>query len=106
MERPGLILAETPESEEYIQKNEYILTVNNKSYKLITYYNNNFIFFKLQELKNITFICYQNKYNHENILQLLEIKYKIYNNLQKVFELIEQAYLNKQILLYISFKKA
>ena len=89
---------------EYIQKNKYILTLNNISYKLINNYDNNFIFFKLKELKNTTFIYYQNKYNHENILQLLKLNYKIYNNLQKVFELIEQAYLNKQILLIFDNK--
>ena len=97
MEEPAPLAIDTPDSEKNLKRKEYIFNSNEIPYKLILSFDKNFITFKLYQLNNIKTFNYCNKYNYEKIIDILEINNNIYNNLDKVHQLIEQTFLNKNI---------
>ena len=84
-----------------IIKKEYNLDINNNKYNLIITLDNEFIEFKVYQLNDIKFIYYKNKFNLNNINNILDLSLNIYNNLEKVLQLIDLAYKNKNLLINI-----
>ena len=78
-------------------KNKYIFKAHKSIYKLILYYDNSFIYFKIIELNNITFYYYQNKYSYESLIQILELDANLFINLEIIEDLIYQTYINKYL---------
>ena len=97
MDEPAPVIYSTPKSEEIILKREHILTKKKKSYKLQIYMDKSFIYFKITENNNISLFYYQNKYNYEQIIELLKLDNKIFINLEIVFDIIENAILDGKI---------
>ena len=82
-------------------KKEYNIDINNNKYNLIITLDNEFIEFKVYQLNDIKFIYYKNKFNLNNINNILDLSLNIYNNLEKVLQLIDLAYKNKNLLINI-----
>lgn len=99
MEAPAPIVLQTPKSEEILYKKEHTLVVNKISYKLIISMDRQFIYFKINEINNNSLFYFQNKYNYKNLLELFKLNNDIYINLEIIFDLIENAYLNKDLKL-------
>ena len=87
--------------ENIIIKKEYNIDINNNTYNLIITLDNEFIEFKVYQLNDIKFIYYKNKFNLNNINNILDLSLNIYNNLEKVLELIDLVYKNKKLLINI-----
>ncbi len=82
-------------------KKEYNIDINNNKYNLIITLDDEFIEFKVYQLNDIKFIYYKNKFNLNNINNILDLSLNIYNNLEKVLQLIDLAYKNKKLLINI-----
>ena len=82
-------------------KKEYNIDINNNKYNLIITLDDEFIEFKVYQLNDIKFIYYKNKFNLNNINNILDLSFNIYNNLEKVLQLIDLAYKNKKLLINI-----
>ena len=99
MEAPTPIISiNYDKSKKNIIKKEYIIEINKNKYNLIITLEYNFIEFKIYPLNNIIINYYKNKFNLENINNILDLSFNIYNNLEKVLELIDSAYINKKLL--------
>ena len=95
---PPLVI-NTPKLEEILYKKEHILTKKKIQYKLIMYMDKEFIYFKINEINNFSLFYFENKYNYDNIIEILELDNNIFINLEIVFEFIEEEYLNKNLKL-------
>ena len=95
---PPLVI-NTPTLEEILYKKEHILTKKKIQYKLIMYMDKEFIYFKINEINNFSLFYFENKYNYDNIIEILELDNNIFINLEILFEFIEQEYLNKNLKL-------
>ena len=80
----------TPKSEEVFQKKEFDIKMDKKPYKLIVFIENSFINFKLTQIGDNSKISYENKYNFNDIGNILELNLQEYN-LQKILELISKS---------------
>lgn len=85
------IIISTPKSEEILQKKEFEIKMDKKSYKLIALIDNSFINFKLTQIGDNSKISYENKYNFNEIANILELNLQEYNTLEKIFELISKS---------------
>jgi len=85
------IIISTPKSEEILQKKEFEIKMDKKSYKLIALIDNSFINFKLTQIGDNSKISYENKYNFNDIANILELNLQEYNTLEKIFELISKS---------------
>ena len=88
-------------NESILSEKEYSFKINEKNYTLIISNYNSYINFKFTESNIIIFVCYENKYTLEQINHLLDLDSN--KNYEEILELINDAYLNKQI--YIIFEK-
>ena len=79
------------------QKEILIKANDNSSYKLIIYSNKISLNFLLQKSEDLNSCCYHNKYEYKTIIHILKINEELYNNFEKIIELINEAYLNKRI---------
>ena len=94
MDEAAPIIISTPKSGELIQKKEIDIKIEKKFYKLIVLKDNFFMNFKLTQLDDnskISKISYENKYNFNELTNILELNLKEYNNLEKIFELISKS---------------
>ena len=85
------IIISTPKSEEILQKKVFDIKMDKKSYKLIALIDNSFINFKLTQIGDNSKISYENKYNFNDIANILELNLQEYNSLEKIFELISKS---------------
>ena len=84
-------------SEDIIFKKEYKLIKKNESYRLFIYIDKIFIHFKITENKDISFFCYQNKYDYDTIIELLQLDKTIFINIEIIFDLIDNVVLNNNV---------
>ena len=78
-------------------KDEYIMN----EYKLLVYIEDKYIIFNINKLdSNILLYHYQNKYELKEIINILNLNINLYDNLEKIRELINEAYLNKKLSIY------
>ena len=82
-----------------IQDKEYILKIANVEYKLIVSYDINNIFFKIERKNELLLYNYENKYNYKDIVSILKLPSEIYNEINKVVEVLDKAYENKKLVL-------
>ena len=68
----------------------YDLKLNNASYNLHIYNDDNYIYFNLFEKSEMLF--YSNKYDLKSIIQLLKLSPDIYDDLNKIKILFNEAY--------------
>ena len=78
----------------------YDLKLNNISYNLQIYNDDNFIYFNLIEKNEIVF--YSNKYDLKSIIKLLNLSPNIYNDLNKIKILFNEAYKNNKLTLTLN----
>ena len=78
----------------------YDLNLDNISYNLHIYNDDNYIYFNLIEKKEILF--YSNKYDLNSIIQLLNLSPNIYNDLNKIKILFNEAYNNNKLTLNLN----
>ena len=90
------------EEEEYSlnkETKEYILEIDNISYKLIIYSENNEIIFSIEKNNELLLYNYKSKYNFKEIISILKLPLDIYNDTNKIIDLIDKAYDKNKILL-------
>ena len=78
---------------------EYILKINNEEYKLKISYDTNNIFLKIERKNELLLYNYENKYNYNDIVSILKLPPEIYNNSNKVADVLDKAYENKKLIL-------
>ena len=88
-----------------MMQKEYNFELKEDKYKLIIIINKEYIHFKLFKINGISFTYYNNKYNLNSIVYLLGLSLNLYNNLEKVLELINECYNNKNIKINIAKNK-
>ena len=83
--------------EEILIKKEYKLIKKKEIYKLLVYIDKFFIYFKITENNHLSYFYYQNKYNYDKIIEILELDNTIFINLEIIFDLIENALINNDV---------
>ena len=81
------------------QIKEYILKMNNAEYKLKISYDTNNIFLKIERKNELSLYNYENKYNYNDIVSILKLPSEIYNESNKVADVLDKAYENKKLFL-------
>ena len=97
MEEAAPVPFDNVKSEDIIFKKEYKLIKKNESYRLFIYIDKIFIHFKITENKDISFFCYQNKYDYDTIIELLQLDKTIFINIEIIFDLIDNVVLNNNV---------
>ncbi len=64
--------------------------------------DNKFINFKLYQINNIILFYYKNQFDLNDIVNKLDISHKLYNDLEKVMDLIDDCYNNNKLLLKLN----
>lgn len=105
--QPNTIIEKTfkEESSFCIENKEYILELDNISYKLIIYPEKNEINFEIEKYNEFLLYNYTSKYHFKDIISILKLPIHMYNDSNKVIELIEKAYEKGKILLKFDEKK-
>ena len=80
-------------------KKEYKLRMNNNQYSLNIFIDNNYINFKISQINDILYNYYINKFDLKAINKILDLNYEVYNNLEKILELMDNYYNNSKILI-------
>ena len=78
-------------------KKEFLLKTDNISYKLKIYSSHKYINFKIEKLDDLMLYYYYNNYEYHKILNILKLNEMLYDNFEKIIELINEAYLNYRI---------
>ena len=78
------------------EKKEYTINDNNVSYKLIITRDKEYLNFELKN-EDIEFFYYHQKFNYNDLNKI--IKVNIYDNLEKILEVINEAYAHNKISL-------
>ena len=105
MEKKPLIEQETDELEDeknptqLIDEKIYQLKINNISYILQIQFDLEKIYFKLYENKEKNPSYYSNEYDLKSITKLLKLFPDIYNNLNKIMDLLNTSYNNNKLQL-------
>ena len=76
---------------------EYNIRTNEKNYNLIINIDNEYIFFKIYKLNNLISIYYKNKFDLKSLINILKLNIDLYDNFEKIIELIDNCYKNKKI---------
>ena len=97
MEQKEIIEYITPELNEILVKKEYNFKIDKKAYQFIMSIDDVYIYFMIKQLRDIKFCIYDNKYDKSQIIKLLKLNVFFYNDLKKIIELLDQAYLYKKI---------
>ena len=96
---PITISTAKEEINDKITKKEIILKFNNFEYKLIISSDNNYLYFKIEHIYEIIFYSYQTKYDLKTILNTLMLNNILYDNFEKIVELINDAYINNKLFI-------
>ena len=78
---------------------EYFLKINNEESKLKISYDTNNIFLKIERKNELLLYNYENKYNYNDIVSILKLPPEIYNESNKVANVLDKAYENKKLIL-------
>ena len=89
--------SETDNNNEVNIQKEFLFKTDNLSYKLKIYSNNKYINFKIEKLDDLILYYYYNNYEHHKIVNILKLNEMLYDNFEKIIELINEAYLNYRI---------
>ena len=81
-------------------KKEFLIKTDNISYKLKIYSNNKYMIFKIEKSNDLMLYYYYNNYEHNQIINILKLNDKLYDNFEKIIELINDANLNKKISIF------
>ena len=81
------------------QSKEYILKINNSEYTLKIIYDTNKIFFKIEKKNEFLLFNYESKYNYKDIISILKLPSDLYNESNKVVEVLDKAYENQKLIL-------
>ena len=84
---------------ELSQNKEYILSMNDILYKLIISYNSKQIHFKIEKKNEFLLYNYTSLYDFKDIVSILKLPLEIYNETNKVIDVIDKAYENKKLIL-------
>ena len=87
------------EKKKSIKKQEYKLTTNKINYHLTITIDDNYINFTLTPVNEIAYIYYKNKFSFKNIINILDLNIKAYNNLDKILELINDSFSKNKVLI-------
>ena len=90
---------------EFSQSKEYILSIDDILYKLIVLYNSKEIFFKIEKKDESLLYNYTNIYNFKDIVSILKLPLEIYNETNKIIDVIDKAYENKKLILKYDVNK-
>ena len=90
------------DNENKIVKKEYNIEINNEKYNLMIIIDNKLINLKIYKLNNMEFIYYENKFTLKKINNILYMNSNICNNLEEVIDLIDSAYNNNKIIIYLN----
>ena len=96
IETNGSEIHEKIDNPSIIKKKNYKLEINNNKFNLNITINNKSINFKLHQINDIIFY-YKNHFNLNDIVNKLEISHKLYNDLEKVMDLIDNCYHNNKL---------
>ena len=96
---PITISTAKEEINDKITKKELILKFNNFEYKLIISSDDNYLYFKIEHIIEIIFYSYQTKYDLKTILNILMLNNILYDNFEKIVELINDAYINNKLFI-------
>ena len=80
-----------------LDSKEYLIKADNKQYHLKIDINNKYIFFNVSLTDRIIDSNYQNKYDLDSIVRLLNLIPSKYKNLNQVLKFIEKAYSTNKI---------
>ena len=105
--------AETPiplESNKFndiLESKEYELKLDNDIYLLkMELHSNDLIIFNLRQMNNLSFNCYYEKYEYDNLLNLLLLNHEFYDNISKIYKFCDKTITkNKVKLIKIKEKK-
>ena len=81
------------------QIKEYILKINNSEYALSIIYETNKILFKIEKKNELLLYNYESKYNYKDIISILKLTSEIYNESNKILEVLDKAYEDKKLIL-------
>jgi len=81
------------------KEKEYTFEINNIKYKLILVKDSQNIEFKLYNINNLSIYYYCSKYSFTKIIDIMKLKNDLYNNLKKIIQIIDNAYLYNKISL-------
>ena len=81
------------------QNKEYTLKINNLEYILKISYDTNSILLKIERKNELLLFNYENKYNYNDIVSILKLPPEIYNETNKVADVLDKAYENKKLFL-------
>jgi len=83
-----------------IETKEYELKLNNDIYILkLEIDSNNKIYFKLRQINNISYYNYYNEFTYEELINILCLPSKIYENMNKIFIFYNTALLKNKVIL-------
>ena len=106
MEDAEIEVPETPSQELLINSKKYEMKLDQDSYLLLMeIYSNDKLCFKLRKSNNIQLYQYSNEYKYEDILNLLLLHKKHYEDLSKIFIFCDKAIINKKVKLIYNEKK-
>ena len=89
-------------NESNIIKKYYEIEKDDNKYHLIIILDNIYIeieVYQLNQLNDIKLTYFKNKFTLENINNILDLNYDIFNNLKQLLELIDSAYNNNNLLI-------
>ena len=81
------------------QSKEYIIKINNLEYILKISYDTNSILLKIERKNELLLFNYENKFNYNDIVSILKLPPEIYNETNKVVDVLDKAYENKKLFL-------
>lgn len=101
MEAPNPLFTDlfqkTLKKNEILEEKIYEVEINNNKYELLISRDCQYINFKINQKENINIFYYINKYNYMQMIEILNINNTLYEDLKKIMELINDAYINKKI---------
>ena len=89
--------SETDNNNEVNIQKEFLIKTDNITYKLKIDSNNKYISFKIEKSDDIMLYFYYNKYEYKTIVNILKLNELLYDNFEKIIELMNEAYLNEKI---------
>ena len=78
---------------------EYILKINDIQHKLIIKMSGEVLNFEINELNKVVLYNYINKYNYKDLIHIFKLNKELYNNINKILDLIDDAFSHDKISL-------
>ena len=90
-----MIISSIEDKEE--MSKEYILKIKDIALKLIIKMNGEVLNFEINELNKVVLYNYINKYNYKDLIHIFKLNNELYNNTNKILDLIDDAYSRNKI---------